>query len=187
MPNEVSVKTRRSRRFQTFAMQLCVIVAFCWVVSTPGYAQLSTTATITGTVTDESKALVPDAAVVIVNDDTRNTTTVNSNADGAFIAPGLPVGSYSVSISKTGFQSYSERGIVLHPAVTATVNGVLKVGRATPRSRCPPTVQVETATIENSACVEAAQISTLPMNGRNYQGLGVAHAWRAEHIRRATR
>ncbi|GAC1419459.1 MAG: hypothetical protein NVSMB62_12160 [Acidobacteriaceae bacterium] len=160
------------RRFGSALLCFCtVLVLFC-AASARGVAQLSTTATITGTVTDETKALVPEAMVTILNEDTKVSTGVTTNGDGAFVAPGLAVGSYSVSIAKAGFQSYAVTGIVLHPAVTATVNGVLKVGSASSTVEVSADlVQVETATTENSASVEAAQISTLPMNGRNYQGL----------------
>jgi hypothetical protein len=147
---------------------LLFVTVFCG----PLWAQLSTTATIAGTVTDETGAVVPDASVTVVDLATKTTTIHQSNSDGTFIVPGLPVDNYSVTIAKSGFQSYSVTGIVLHPAATATVNGSLKLGAATTSINVSAdAVQVETATIENSASVDAAQVNTLPLNGRNYQGL----------------
>jgi hypothetical protein len=135
-------------------------------------AQLSTTATITGTVTDGSGAVVPGATVTIKNQATNVVVTSESNTDGSFVAPGLNVGTYSVSISKTGFATYTESGIELHPAVTASVNGTLKVGGASTSVNVDAAaVQVETATVENSNSVDAAATANLPLNGRNYQGL----------------
>jgi hypothetical protein len=135
-------------------------------------AQLSTTATITGSVTDATGAVVPGAAVSIKNTATGVVSKSASNADGSFVVPGLNVGTYSVSISKEGFAPYTESGVVLHPAVTATVNGVLKVGgSSTSVTVDAATVQVETATVENSSSVDAAATANLPLNGRNYQGL----------------
>jgi hypothetical protein len=138
----------------------------------PLLAQLSTTATITGTATDSTGAVVPDATVTIVDLATHTTTVRQSNSDGTFIVPGLAVSTYSVSIAKSGFQTYSVTGVTLHPAVTATVNGELKTGtNSTSVTVSADAVQVETATIENSASVDAAQVNTLPLNGRNYQSL----------------
>jgi hypothetical protein len=77
-----------------------------------------------------------------------------------------------VNISKEGFAPFSESGIVLHPAVTASVNGVLKVGASSTSVNVDAAVvQVETATVENSSSVDAAATANLPLNGRNYQGL----------------
>src|ERR1700761_7045751 len=136
------------------------------------FAQLSTTATITGTVTDETGAIVTDATVTITDQATHTATVRQSNNDGTFVVPGLAVSTYSVSITKSGFQTYAVSGIILPPAVTATVNGTLKAGASNTTINVEAgAVQVETATIENSASVDAAQVNTLPLNGRNYQGL----------------
>jgi len=149
-----------------------VILSFFCALSPVMRAQLSTTATIGGTVTDATGALVPNATVTVQNQGTKTSTTIQSNGDGSFIAPGLPVGTYTVSIGSPGFQTYTLTGIILHPATTATVNGVLQPGSAaTSVTVSANAVQVETATIENASSVDAAQVSTLPLNGRNYQGL----------------
>ena len=151
---------------------LLLLLAVCGGMGTRLAAQLSTSATITGTVTDETGAVVPGATVTIQDLDTKSSQTTTSNSDGTYVVPGLNVGNYSVGITKAGFQTYAVSGIQLHPAVTNTINGVLKVGAtSTSVMVSADAVQVETATIENSASVEAAQVSTLPLNGRNYQGL----------------
>ncbi len=153
-------------------VRMCVWLLLPLTVMAPVYGQLSTTATISGSVTDETGAMVPDATVTIQDMGTLAKTVHQSNNDGSFVFPGLNVGSYSISIAKAGFQTYTVTGVQLHPAVTATINGSLKLGAtSTSVTISAAAVQVETATIENSASVDAAQISTLPLNGRNYQGL----------------
>jgi hypothetical protein len=135
-------------------------------------AQLSTTATIAGTVTDASGAVIPGATVTIKNSQTGVVSTSESNGGGSFVVPGLNVGTYSVTIAKEGFAAFTESGVELHPAVTASVNGVLKVGSSTTSVTVDAAlVQVETATVENSSSVDAAATANLPLNGRNYQGL----------------
>lgn len=161
---------KSSRKTYCFVMAAVLAVGSMW--ATAAVAQLSTTATITGTVTDPSGAVIPGATVTIKNLATGVVTTSQSNSDGSFVAPGLNVGTYSVSIAKEGFATYTESGVELHPTVTASVNGTLKAGGASAAvSVNASTVQVETATMENSSSVDAAATANLPLNGRNYQGL----------------
>ena len=66
----------------------------------PAGAQLSTTATIAGNVTDSTGALVPDATVTATDEATKITTERQTGPDGAYVIPSLPVDTYSISISK---------------------------------------------------------------------------------------
>jgi hypothetical protein len=135
-------------------------------------AQLSTTATITGTVSDSTAGVVPAATVKIVNEDTHITIDTVTNGSGTFVAPGLTVGTYSVTISKPGFQSYTESQIVLHPATTATVNAVVQPGEVgTKISVAASGAEIQTTTSEVSNSVSQVQAETLPLNGRNFQAL----------------
>src|SRR5687767_15838492 len=69
--------------------------------------------TISGTITDATGASVPAAAIRIVNTGTNATTTVNSNDEGYFTAPALPVGVYNVAVEKTGFKRVTQNNITL--------------------------------------------------------------------------
>ncbi len=152
---------------------VCLLMFVCVLLSgSRALAQLSTTAALTGTVTDASGAVIPGAVVTITNTGTGVVTKSQSNSDGSFVVPGLNVGSYSVTIAKEGFSTFSENGIELHPAITASINAKLNVGSANLSVTVAATaVQVETATVENSNSVDAEATSSLPLNGRNYQGL----------------
>lgn len=112
--------------------------------------------------------------MTIVDEDTKVSTTAQTNDSGKYIAPTLIVGTYSVSVSKTGFETYKESGIVLHPATVATVNATLKIGSVgTQISVSATAAQIQTTTSENSNEVAETQVTTLPINGRNYQALAV--------------
>jgi len=151
---------------------LLLLVLLCTLGNINAAAQISTTGTISGSVLDESGAVVPDATVTITNLGTGVAATTTSNKDGSYVQPGLNVGTYSVAIAKAGFATYTVSGIDLHAAVTVSVNGSLKVGGAsTSVTVAANVVQVETATIENANSVESEEVSTLPLNGRNYQAL----------------
>jgi hypothetical protein len=138
------------------------------------HAQLSTTAAVTGTVTDSTGAVVSGATVKLTDDATKVSTDTKTNGSGVYIVPDLVVDTYTVTITKAGFKTYTVAGVELHPTETATVNGSLTVGAETQNvTVAAVSSDVETTTPEVSADVSSEEISTLPMNGRNYQALAV--------------
>ena len=150
---------------------LCLLVMFL-SCALPCRAQVSTAATISGTVTDASGAIVPQTLIRIRNENTGVEITTQSNNDGTFVAPSVPLGTYSVMASKEGFQTYVESGIILHPATVATVNPVMRIGQVTTEVRVTAVAAaVQTSTPEVSTQVLGQQVSTLPLNGRNFQSL----------------
>ncbi len=135
-------------------------------------AQLSTTTQVNGAVTDESGAVVPAAKVTATNGDTQFSTSTQSNADGTYVLSGLTPGTYTLAVSKEGFQTFKTSELVLHPATVATVNAALKLGAVGSEvSVIATTAEVQTTTSEVSNLVSEAQIGTLPLNGRNFQSL----------------
>ena len=147
-------------------------VALFLALPAPAWAQLSTSATIAGTVTDSTGAVVPQASITIINEATGERRTTESNKDGGFAVPGLGIGTYSVTVTKQGFQRYTEKGIVLHPAIVTAVNPALSVGSVVSEVTVSASAaQVQTSTHEISSEVSGQQVGTLPLNGRNYQSL----------------
>ncbi len=153
------------------------ILVFLWFFFLPGQfagAQLNTSASISGTATDASGAIVPGATVTVIDEGTRASASTQTNNSGTFVLPNLPVGAYTVIISKTGFQDYKESGVILHPATVATVNASLQVGAVGTSVEVEASAaQVQTTTSDNTHEVAGIQVSTLPLNGRNYQALAV--------------
>jgi hypothetical protein len=138
----------------------------------PLAAQLSTRATITGTVTDPSGAVVPGATAKFTDEATKVAIETQSNGDGSYVSPGLTVSSYTVTIAKPGFKKYTVTGIELHPTETVQVNGTLTIGITTENVTVQATsTDVELSSAENSAYISGEQVSSLPMNGRNYSSV----------------
>lgn len=136
------------------------------------HAQLSSTATISGTVADSTGAVVANATVTITDLDTKVTAVRQTNASGAFVFPGLPVDPYSLTVTSQGFAAYKESGIVLHPGITASRNVTLQPKSTTEQVVVDATaVQVETVTPEVSGNVSSEQVATMPLNGRNFSSL----------------
>src|SRR5690349_15880310 len=89
------------------------------------------TATISGTVTDQSGASIPGAEVVLVNVATQFTRTVETNGNGQYVAPAIPIGEYVITATKAGFQTLRRSGIQLTAASTLSVDLKLELGSQT--------------------------------------------------------
>ena len=133
-----------------------------------GYAQTSTSAALTGFVYDASGAVVPGAHVSASNVDTGMLRSVDTSADGSYSFTLLPIGGYTISITKQGFQSYTQSGIVLEVGQTAQVNATLNVGTTAQNVRVTAQVALlDTQTSSVSQTVGQQRLSELPIGGRN--------------------
>jgi len=165
-------RTNRTLLHQTTGIAIALLI-LVGGGNQPCLAQLMNTGTINGTVTDETRAVVPEAVVSIVNVETNTVTRTRSNSQGSFTQVGLSVGRYEVTVSSSGFSAFRETGIYVEPAGTYTVNAVLKPGAvANTITVTGNAVQVQTTTSEISSTVSGEEAEALPLNGRNYQGLG---------------
>src|SRR6185437_2514511 len=83
---------------------------------------------IVGTVTDPSGAAIPQASVKVANQDTNETREVTTNEAGGFVLSTLPAGVYSVSVSKSGFRTFTAQHTPLSLNTVVRVDAVLQVG-----------------------------------------------------------
>lgn len=82
---------------------------------------------LNGTVRDESGGVVPNASVTLREMDTNRLYTATSNYAGFYAVTNLPSGRYELKVAYTGYSTYTETGIVLSVAQTATIDVTLKV------------------------------------------------------------
>lgn len=130
-------------------------------------AQLST-ATMFGTVTDSTGAVVPNATVILTQTDTKAIRTLSTKSDGSYRADFLPVGPYSVSVSAPGFKTLQRTGITLTVTEQAQVNLALQVGGSS--SVVEVTAEVPLLNTGNSTLgrtVDNVEIDNLPLVDRN--------------------
>ena len=149
------------RNLATVVLLLTVLKAFTI------WAQV-TTATISGTVTDSSGAVMPGVAIVIQNEDTGINRTATSDAAGRYLAPSLSLGNYRVTASMAGFQTELRRGIVLTVGREAVVNLQLSAGAVAQTVEVTgeaPLVQTTEATV--SYLINDRTVRDLPLNGRD--------------------
>src|SRR4051812_10603018 len=125
---------------------LVSLLVFC---GTSLIAQV-TTGTISGTVKDNSGAVLPSATVEVRNVDTGSSRNAAADARGYFSATNLPVGQYEVTAGMTGFQTSVRRGITLNVGQNAVLDFTLQVGAMTEKVEVTaeaPLVETNTATV----------------------------------------
>jgi hypothetical protein len=156
---------RRYHKFMCLAL-MPMLLSICLV---PVKAQ-DITGSISGIVKDGNGGLIA-GATVIVKDIDKNITarTVTTDSDGAYSAPLLPIGRYSVTIEATGFKRHTETGIELNVNDRLSVDIMLEVGGATEEVviQAAPT-QVELQSASAAGLVSNIEVKELPLNNRNY-------------------
>ena len=129
--------------------------------------------TILGTVTDSSGSAVGGATVTIKNVDTGLLRTTQTTADGSYAVPELPIGSYTVTVSESGFQTSTTTNVAVDVAGDRRVDVVLRPGQVSVTvevsgSELP---QVETASNELGGVLTSQTVQDIPINGRDYTKL----------------
>ena len=126
------------------------------------------TAQISGTVKDQSGAVLPGVEVTATQTDTgisRNTVT---NETGSYVLPNLAVGPYRLEAGLPGFRTYVQTGIVLQVNSNPAINPVLEVGQVTEQVEVQANAAlVETRKLGVGQVIENERILELPLNGRD--------------------
>lgn len=128
--------------------------------------------TVTGLVTDPSGAVVPGAAVDVVNTDNGATAHAKTDGEGTFTVPFLLPGPYKVTVQMTGFKTYEHGGLELGVHATLKENVVLQVGavgESVVVTTATPMVDTFSADTGQSLTVE--ELRDLPNNGNSPFGL----------------
>ena len=130
------------------------------------------TAEISGTVRDQSGAVLPGvqfSATQIQTGFVRNAVT---NETGLYILPTLPIGPYKLEASLPGFRTYVQTGIILEVNSRSVINVALDVGQVTEQVEVQANAaMVETRNVGVGQLVENARILELPLNGRQVTDL----------------
>src|ERR1051326_2223044 len=132
------------------------------------------TGTISGVVTDSTEAVVPNAAVTIINADTRVTAWHGmTNESGVYRAPSLPVGRYDVSVEMQGFKRAEVSGINLTVDQRAAINITLQPGAVaesvTVAGETAGQLATESSSLGNT--INTTQVQNLPLPDRNILNL----------------
>jgi hypothetical protein len=127
------------------------------------------TSQVVGTVTDSSGATVPDAVVVLTQTDTGFTRSVKTNSSGNYTVSDLPLGPYKLQVTYTGFQSFTETGIILQVGSNPTYDVKMAVGNVSEQVTVQTSGSVSVETVSNGIgqVIDQEQVVELPLNGRD--------------------
>jgi hypothetical protein len=130
----------------------------------PARAQSATTGNITGLVRDGSGAVVPNAGIVARNEATNVEYRAETSGTGNYAILNLPIGSYEVTVSTSGFKSWSRAKIPVASSETVRVDVTMQVGEVIERVQVvarAPALQTESAQVSSS--IERRQVEDLPV------------------------
>jgi hypothetical protein len=145
-----------------------VMLTFC--LGAAASAQ-QTRATLTGRVSDQTGAIVPNVPIVVTNMGTGAKVNGMSNGAGEYTVPFLDPGRYEVSASSTGFKAYDHKGLTLLTEQTVTENIVMSVGAVNETVTVSGDAPlVDTATASTGQVLTAEEVEDLPSNGRSPLG-----------------
>ena len=127
---------------------------------------------ISGTVKDSTGGVVPNITVTVRNVDTSVQQTVNTNADGHYVFPTLPVGRYDIEVSPDGFKPYKRTGLVIDVNAKLQVDVNLEVGERSEQILVSESsVHVETESSQMGEVVPGTEITAVALNGRSFTDL----------------
>lgn len=123
---------------------------------------------LSGTVTDPSGAVVPNARVTARNEATGLQRAAQTNGSGAYTITNLPSGSYTVRVEAQGFGAVEQKGTHLDPNIGSRFDASLKTGQ----SSTTITVEADANVLQTESAavgqlVTTEQVKTIQLNGRN--------------------
>ncbi len=162
--------TRESRLKHIFisALFVCLLIA-------PAAAPQTTTSVVEGRVADPSGAVVAGCSVVLTGLKTGAELTTQSNETGTYVFPAVPVGSYSLKVSKEGFRAYevSDFRVTVGQRVTRDIELELgEMAQSVTIEASDSAPLLEPSSNELGTLIEPVAVQQLPLNGRNYLQLG---------------
>ena len=159
------------RKKMVVVLGVFLAIGFCSFTAVPAYSQV-TGATLSGTVTDASGAVVAGATVSVKSTATGISKDTTSDSSGLYSIPNLPAGDYEVRVTAKGFSTAVQSGLNLNVGAQQQLNFSLKVGETSTTVQVTEAApQVELTSSAVSGQVESETVRELPLNGRDWTSL----------------
>jgi hypothetical protein len=153
------------------AMGVFLASVFCLFISVPFHAQV-TGATLSGTVTDASGAVIAGAQVTVRNTATGIARDTTTDSAGFYTIPNLNPGNYEVKVEAKGFTTAVQSNLALAVGAQQTLNIPMKVGETSQTVQVTEAApQIELSSSALTGEVESATVRELPLNGRDWTQL----------------
>ena len=148
------------------------LLLFALVLIPSGRLLAGITATISGTVTDPTGAVVAGATVTATNVETGVALSQTTNAQGFYSFPELPVGKYTIDVQKAGFKAYRQTGLVLDVNQTLAVDVPLQIGETSEKVEVSSSaLHVDTETTQMGEVITGKEMTDVPLVTRSYTDL----------------
>lgn len=170
LPSLFRVRTGRNQ-----SVLRCValaLVASSLALIIPAATQAQTTSTLEGRITDQHGAAIPGATVVVNSPSMAVAREAVTDAAGMYRVPGLPAGTYVLSVTKSGFSTTRLTAIEVTLNRTISLNAVLQLAAVVTEVNVAGTAPLlEPAASATGGTILPSQIENMPLNGRNYLDL----------------
>src|ERR1700676_63801 len=153
------------------ALRVVVLFFFPFWICIAAYSQV-TGGTFSGTLTDSTGAVIPNAQISILNLATGVSRSATTNDAGFYTLPNLLPGTYEITAGAPGFATQVRGGITLTVGAQQVINIRMPVGTATQNitaTEDDPAVELASSSID--AVVESTTVRELPLNGRSWTDL----------------
>jgi len=153
---------------------LCALV-FCFaflLFAAKANAQTAGSGTIQGMVTDSTGAVIPNASVSLTETSTNITLKTKTSSAGNYAFPNINVGTYNLTVSLPGFQTYTSTGNVLEVGSSVSIDAKMTVGSVDSKIEVHAegmALQTEDASFKQT--IDSTELTEMPLNGRTMAGL----------------
>ncbi|MBV8475839.1 MAG: TonB-dependent receptor, partial [Acidobacteria bacterium] len=155
---------------------IACLITWLFVSGKPALSQQAT-ASVNGSVSDPSGAVLPGARVTLRNLSTNDARVVETNKDGGYLFTLVPIGTYQLTVEHAGFEKYVQQGITLKINDNARQNVSLRVGSNTQVVEVQGNVnQVDTISATIGKVETTQRILDLPLVERDTMQLGLLQA-----------
>src|SRR5271170_5084709 len=154
-------------------MKVRMILAALALLSATALVAQTFRGTILGTVTDASGAVISGASVKVHNENTGQDRATQTSADGSYTVSELPIGTYTVTVSQSGFQTSVTSSVTVDVGVERRVDAALKPVEVSVQVQVSgeSLPQIETTSNNLGGVITAKTVENLPVNGRDYTKL----------------
>jgi hypothetical protein len=161
---------KRSGVMTTVSQLVCMGVLIC--ASAITLCAQTTSATLSGTITDPMGNVVPGAEVAATNVDTGISTSTKTNEVGIYVMPSLQPGRYRITVTQVGFKQITLTDVVLNVQDTVSRNFNLELGAISESITVNgDTVNLNTQDASVSTVIDRQFVENIPLNGRSFQSL----------------
>src|SRR3989454_2230817 len=148
-----------------FSLVICLAIV---TGAQSSFAQTSGSATLRGTIRDQQGAAIPGAAVILINERTKDERKATTNDDGRYVFSALTPGAYSIKVEARGFKTAEQSGVAVETSSIRAYDVAMEVGQPSETVTVTATGdQIQTETGAKEHTITAKQIENLSIISRS--------------------